>query len=118
MSKDGTWAKRNPEAFNAAWRRWYRANADRKIEWQMRRRREIRQWFVEFKAAKQCEQCGEASPECLHFHHVDPTRKEISVAQAVARAWSRERILKEVAKCRVLCANCHFKLHWDERLVL
>lgn len=117
MSKP-TWNERNPDAYKAAWRRWYRENSGRKIAWQMRRRREIRAWFSELKASKRCEQCGEAAPECLHFHHVDPTKKELSVAQAVNRAWSRERIMEEVAKCRVLCANCHFKLHWDERLLV
>jgi len=109
---------RDREAFNAAWRRWYRANAQRKIAWQKRRRAELRTWWQELKATKQCERCGEQAPECLHFHHIDPKTKEITLADAISQNWSTTRILGEVAKCRVLCANCHFKHHWDERLLL
>lgn len=109
---------RDRAAFNAAWRRWYRANSARKIAWQERRRDELRRWWLELKASKRCESCGELAPECLHFHHVDPSTKEITVADAISRGWSRERILSEVSKCQVLCANCHLKLHWDERLEL
>jgi hypothetical protein len=100
---------------NAAWRRWYRANASRKIAWQDRRRRELRAWFRALRATKACEVCGENAPECLHFHHIDRAKKEIDVSTAIANGWSRERILREMAKCRVLCANCHLKHHWNER---
>jgi hypothetical protein len=58
------------------------------------------------------------APECLHFHHDDPRQKDVTVAQAVVHGWSKQRILDEVAKCRVLCANCHAKHHWNERLEL
>jgi hypothetical protein len=60
-----------------------------------------------------CAKCGESAPECLHFHHIDPSKKQITLADAIARGWSKERILGEMAKCRVLCANCHLKHHWD-----
>ena len=33
----------------------------------------------EYKATKSCEQCGEAAPECLHFHHVDPATKSFDL---------------------------------------
>jgi hypothetical protein len=62
-----------------------------------------------------CELCGECAPECLHFHHIDPAKKEITLSAAVANGWARERILAEMAKCRVLCANCHLEHHCDER---
>jgi hypothetical protein len=100
---------------NAAWRRWYRDNAKRKLAWQQRRKAEIRVWWSEVKATKSCARCGESDPDCLQFHHIDPTTKEFTVSNAVAHAWSRERILAEVAKCEVLCANCHLKHHWEAR---
>lgn len=32
-------------------------------------------------------------------------------------SWSLRRVLNEVLKCVVLCANCHSKVHWEERVV-
>jgi len=111
-----TWNQRNRERYNASWRRWYRKNAKRKVAWQMRRRAEIRRWFRELKAMLKCMTCEESTPECLQFHHRDPSSKIIDVSSAALnRCWARERILAEIAKCDVLCANCHLKLHWEER---
>lgn len=109
-----TWQQRNRGLYNAAWRTWYRANAQRKIAWQVRRREELRAWFLELKATKSCERCGETTVQCLQFHHRDPSQKDIEVSKAT-QSWARERILAEIAKCTVLCANCHLKLHWEER---
>jgi hypothetical protein len=100
---------------NAAWRKWYSANAQRKMSWQQRRREEIRAWFAELKSGRECERCGERRPHCLQFHHVDAEDKDTEVATAVGYGFSRERIIAEVAKCIVLCANCHLKHHWKAR---
>ncbi len=115
MTKRPTWQQRNPVAFNELWRRWYRDNAKRKMAWQKRRKDELRQWWRELKATKSCEECGEDAPECLHFHHNDPSTKVFTLATAALDGRSRASILAEVAKCRVLCANCHLKHHWNER---
>ena len=32
-----------------------------------------------------------------------------------AAKWSLDRIKSEAAKCDILCANCHRKLHYDEK---
>jgi hypothetical protein len=69
------------------------------------------------KGEKQCERCGESAPECLHFHHRDPNEKEIDLAELSRWGWKKERILAEVAKCDVLCGNCHMKHHWEERIL-
>ena len=101
---------------NRAWRKWYRANAKRKIGWQARRRGEMRAWWRALKATKRCERCGETEPDCLQFHHRDPASKSFNLSTAASLGnYSRERLLAEVAKCEVLCANCHLKHHWDAK---
>ena len=105
------------EQYNASWRKWYGKNAQRKMAWQKRRRDEIRQWWRELKATKRCEQCGESAPECLHFHHRDPAQKEIELGNVMRYGWCKDRILAELDKCDVLCANCHLRHHWEERLL-
>lgn len=71
----------------------------------------VRADIREIKSLLVCELCGENTIECLDFHHRDPDQKERSIANAANRGWSVERIQKEMAKCSVLCANCHRKLH-------
>jgi len=70
-----------------------------------RRRRVKRQLVEEHGGA--CARCGYArSIAALHFHHVDPATKSFAVAaRGVTR--SLEAARAEVAKCVLLCANCH-----------
>ena len=115
MAKRESWQARNRDAFNEMWRRWYRNNAGRKMTWQKRRLDDLREWWRELKTTKRCDECGETAPECLHFHHIDPTTKSFDLGAGASKGRSKAAILAELAKCRVLCANCHLKFHWDER---
>jgi lysyl-tRNA synthetase class I len=54
-----------------------------------------------------CMSCKEADPVCLDFHHLDD--KDLVVSQMLG--YNEERVLKEISKCVVLCANCHRKVH-------
>lgn len=73
-----------------------------------------REWFKEFKASLSCNRCGEDHIAVLDFHHSDPATKEQAVG-TMLYSWSKEAILQEIAKCEVLCSNCHRKHHWDEK---
>ena len=71
-----------------------------------------REWFIELKSQLHCSRCSENHPAALDFHHPDPTEKEIKISQAIAQGTSRVKILREIEKCLVLCANCHRKEHY------
>jgi len=72
-----------------------------------------REWFNEFKKTLKCIKCGENHIACLDFHHRDPKQKEFSIAGAVSHS-NKEKVIKELEKCDVLCANCHRKHHYEE----
>jgi len=55
-----------------------------------------------------CSDCGEADILVLEFDHLPGTDKRFDIARAVSastRSWSA--IEAEIAKCEVVCANCH-----------
>lgn len=73
-------------------------------------RTEFREWWREYKKQFSCSKCGEDHPACIQFHHHNDD-KEFNIAELVGA--SKEKLLKEIDKCTVLCANCHFKLHYE-----
>lgn len=56
---------------------------------------------------KECEDCGINDIRCLEFDHINPKLKEFEIARAITTGYSWDKILKEINKCRLLCANCH-----------
>lgn len=72
-------------------------------------REKIKQLIKSLKIS--CADCGLDHPAILDFHHLDPSEKEYQIA----RLTSKKRILHEVAKCVVLCSNCHRIRHWNEK---
>ena len=68
--------------------------------------------FEPFYSDFQCETCKEGHPAVLDFHHINDD-KEGNISRMVSDTISKDRILAEIDKCIVLCANCHRKLHWD-----
>lgn len=61
---------------------------------------------------KGCSYCGYTRfIQCLQFHHIDPSIKEMGVGDMLANNKSEQKILDEINKCIVLCANCHQAFH-------
>lgn len=58
-----------------------------------------------------CQKCGVEDRRVLVSHHRDPGQKEFQVTTR-ARI-SRHRLEAELAKCDVLCCNCHAIVHWE-----
>jgi hypothetical protein len=53
-----------------------------------------------------CADCEERNPVVLDFDHVKG-KKEYNVAKMMNSSLSWSKILSEIAKCEVVCANCH-----------
>ena len=67
--------------------------------------------YIEFyRATHPCYVCGETDPVVLQFHHVDPDQKSFVIGRAI-HSYGMNRLKEEIAKCVILCANCHRRVH-------
>lgn len=91
------------KAYNVAWR---------SSKWRTTRQAERRTQVDQFKLREGCIRCGYAEhPHALHFHHRDGGDKEANISRLISREGSTKRLWDEIAKCDVICANCHAVLH-------
>lgn len=74
-----------------------------------------KEWYKNLKAESECLWCGEDHPATLEFHHRNPEEKVMSVASMVHKGLPLKDIFNEVAKCDILCSNCHRIWHYEER---
>lgn len=106
------------------WKSWYKKNklseagfARRKQirDFDKKRRKELAGWFEDYKIGLKCQTCGEDHPAVIDFHHRDPEDKLYEVSVMPHRSISKKKILEEIAKCDVLCSNCHRIFHYNEK---
>ncbi len=86
----------------------YAANRQRYIDEALRRKRALVRervaYLVDFLRSHPCVDCGEADPVVLEFDHRGA--KAFGVGKGFRdRNW--QAVLDEMAKCDVVCANCH-----------
>lgn len=73
-----------------------------------RSRKPLRDYVDAIKLARGCVDCGLKinHPEVYDFDHLPGVEKSHAVSSLVAKG-DRELIDAEIAKCEVVCANCH-----------
>lgn len=103
-----TWTK---EDNLKARRDWYKRNKKHEYERIKARVKELVVWYREYKSSRGCSRCTETHWACLEHHHINPKKKDKIVSKMVAEGYGKERILEEMAKCELICSNCHRKLH-------
>lgn len=79
------------------------------------RRAKLRVWLINYKKTLACERCGFADFRALQFHHKGDDEKASNVADMVRSVFSIESVSREIAKCIILCANCHQIEHHKDR---
>lgn len=62
-----------------------------------------------------CKECGyKKNVAALHFHHIIPSLKEFGLDIRAFSNHRMETLLNELAKCELLCSNCHLEKHNPE----
>jgi hypothetical protein len=96
-------------------KKWNKENSEYRRIRQQNKRHEIKKWLKqEVLLGKSCTKCQEDHPACLDFHHRDPSKKDMEIAKMAHGRCNKETILLEIAKCDILCSNCHRKYHWEQ----
>ena len=111
-------AGRDPVKQQEAKRRYYERNKE-VVKTKARNhtretRAKIKQWLHNYLLGHPCVDCGETDPIILEFDHVDRANKEFTIGEANTNGISLKRVIAEVAKCEVRCANCHRKKTYRE----
>ena len=94
--------------------RYQRIKEDRKA--QIKKRNDEHQSKLrKIKLENGCAHCGtKEDVSKLQFHHVDSSSKKFNIA--TARSYSWEKLEKEMAKCIILCRECHTNEHKPTRM--
>lgn len=92
----------------------YGENRERYIDKAKEYKADVVKWYKNYRENLSCSQCGEKRHWVLDFHHSDPSEKEFNISTYVSGS-SKSKLLKEINKCIVLCANCHRDLHYKEK---
>jgi hypothetical protein len=103
---------KDPEKRRAYRRKWYALNSRTEKDHVKRRKLEIKKWLENYKKNLRCANCSENHPATIDFHHREMSKKDEGIAYLTAYGYSIDRIKEEIAKCDVLCANCHRKVHY------
>lgn len=93
------------EKQRAAIRRHYYANRQAYIDKAYRKRQTLRNWVNDIKTNTPCTDCGVMYPYyVMDFDHLD--NKKILVSKVInSGSWVQTKA--EIAKCEVVCSNCH-----------
>jgi len=82
-----------------------KGNRSPQYEQNKRRIERARQFIKQVRGNSKCKNCGESRPECLDFHHRHG--KDFTISKLVVRKATIPKLKEAIARCDVLCANCH-----------
>jgi len=100
-------AYKDPDKQRAYQRDWVSARREERNRQLRIRRAEFIEWCQSLKAGKPCADCGESyHPAAMHWDHL-PGFQKLGGVRDLARNLNKKTVLDEIAKCELVCANCH-----------
>ena len=98
------WTVEQRHQYNAAYYRTHRASEIQRVRSRQRATLE----FLRDLRRRPCSDCGQTFPPwVMDFDHRDPCDKSFPHTTGRALLKSRAALMLEIAKCDVVCANCH-----------
>lgn len=79
------------------------------------KKRAIKHELLQYKGGAKCISCGYDEYEgSLQLHHRNPEEKEFTFSKTPINDtdFNMDKMRNEADKCDVLCANCHFEVHY------
>jgi len=92
---------------------WYDINKENRKKQIKKRKVEIYEEVANFKSNNKCNICKESNPVALDFHHL--ADKKFGIRAGISSGYNLKKIVDEMSKCIVLCANCHRKEHHGKK---
>lgn len=114
LARSRAWKERNREQQREYQREYRRRDPEKWAVYRKKYSDEKAEFINSFKD-RPCEDCGVEYPRyMMDFHHINRNK-----TRKVSSMWtySEERIRKELAKCVVVCANCHRRRDYEEQNV-
>jgi hypothetical protein len=98
------WTPEDQRLYNVA---YYAEHRDEEIE-RVKVRQAATLEFLRDLRRRPCADCGQTFPPwVMDFDHRDPKTKSFALAAGKVLLKSRDILLAEIAKCDIVCANCH-----------
>lgn len=86
----------------------YKEHREEYIERSHDHHKRLSRLVSDIKTSTPCTDCGRHfDPVVMDFDHLDPAVKVDSVSALIRMGVSVEKVREEIAKCEVVCANCH-----------
>lgn len=106
-SKDGlfSWCKPCMAAYEKE--RYHNGDKERKVRNKKKAHEDNTEFIWNYLSSHPCVDCGNSDPLVLEFDHRDGVIKLRNVCEMYH--YSLTKIIEEIEKCEVRCANCHRK---------
>ena len=106
--RPNAWCKRCHSQYN---RNYFKAHPGLYARRKRERARRLAAFIRNLKEGRPCADCGASYPYfVMDFDHVGA--KRFAISKAPTHALSVKRLLEEIDRCELVCANCHRVRTW------
>jgi hypothetical protein len=86
---------------------YHQRNKQKRLEQKRALHSRFKEWYLSLKAGKPCADCGGIfHPVAMQWDHL-PGSDKVGDLGTLWRRHNKDLILAEIAKCELVCANCH-----------